>query len=300
MATTTTATTITTATLNQSVDALKSSLVSATDPKVTPTLKDRASKLADLVKIIKTLEDNIGKYKASTADENKALENANTTLAEARKFAGSIRVGDVRDALENALTDWITTNITNTTVATILTVFVLIFQTLCFVAIVLIYMSNSLQRWIPEQIRTSSVWKMINKTPFFIFILLIILSTPFLYLTAWSSRLIDYILLVLGIMLVVYSLVMSRECRRYMLLVAGVLICVFTLTRMGLVGLETITRTGIFALVCNWVYLIVILLAVFDYYLFAPQCRQQTALGEGCAISGSVLVNGAAASYTNY
>lgn len=274
--------------LTTSGEKLDAAFAKAKDADKNKTLKEKNANLAELNKEIKTVADNLITYGAGkTEPETTKITAITTTCDDARKFASLIKVGDVRDALENALTEWIANNIESKTIRAIVAVVVLIFQILCFFAIVLIYMSNSLQNWIPDKIRTTSIWKTLNKTPLFVLSLLILFSTPFLYLSEWASKLIDYIILALGIVLFVYSLLMSRECRRYMLLVAGVLLSVFSLTRMGLVGLETITRTGIFSLICNWVFLIVILLSVFDYYLFATDCRHQTALGDIAATAAS-------------
>lgn len=291
-------TTITFKTLETSAETLDAAFAKAKDPDKNKTLKEKNANLADLNKAIKTVSDNLITYGAGKPEESTKITTITTTCDDARKFASLIKVGDVRDALENALTEWIANNIESKTIRAIVSVVVLIFQILCFFAIVLIYMSNSLQNWIPDKIRTTSIWKTLNKTPLFVLSLLILFSTPFLYLSEWASKLIDYIILALGIVLFVYSLLMSRECRRYMLLVAGVLLSVFSLTRMGLVGLETITRTGIFSLICNWVFLIVILLSVFDYYLFATDCRHQTALGDTSTAGAMPVVAAAAASAT--
>lgn len=86
---------------------------------------------------------------------------------------------------------------------------------------------------------------------------------------------------------------MSRVCRRYFLLVSGISLFIFSLIRLGLVGLDTITDGGIISILCQWVFMLVFLFAVFDHYLYAPNCRQQSALGETTTATATISTNGA-------
>lgn len=215
----------------------------------------------------------------------------NQVASTAAATADTLQVGSIEDLLEQSIRAVIVKQITNETVRHIIAIISAILVTLIILLIVLLYISSKSQRIVPASVRNSWLWKKLAVTPLILLVIACLVLIPFMYLSKFTEKAPNFFLLSIGWLLCVFALLKIKTCQRYFILAAGIMFILLATIRLGLFGYDTVTSTGIINTLSRWTQIVAVVFILFDHFMYAPTCRQQSAMGDCESASGVEEMN---------
>lgn len=211
-----------------------------------------------------------------------------------------INVDKIVDLLEQSIRAVIEQHIVNAVLKQIVAIVAAVLIVICLVLIILLYISRKTLRILPAPFRATWLWKKIAQTPLVALVIVIIGLIPFLYLSDLTTRGPNFVLLALGLLLSIFAILKIKTCRRYFMLAAGIIFVLFATVRLGLFGYDTVTSTGIVNTLSRWAQVCAVVFIVFDHFMYAPTCRQQSAAGSDDIIANETAPSTSAAAEVEF
>lgn len=202
----------------------------------------------------------------------------------------TLKVESIEDLLEQSIRAIIEKQITNETLRHIIAIVSAIIVSLVLILIVLLYISSKSQRIVPASVRSSWIWKKLAVTPLFVLVIVALVLVPFMYLSKFTEKAPNFFLMSIGWFLSIFALLKIKTCQRYFILAAGIMLVLLASIRLGLFGYDTVTSAGIINTLSRWTQIVAIVFILFDHFMYAPTCRQQSAMGDEMDIVEEVSI----------